>query len=302
MDPASALLLLHPTPQHIDQQSTWLRGAFLPVILPTDGLPTQDRITWLLADNSAPAYLRVEAALAAERSDEAFRLVITLGQPVTGSLALSLSTWAAQELERLRLPAALGPVLILEPGSAGPLRKEAAQVLAEVSNLLPLPWPRWAGPLVVVGPDAEINPIPGRTRLLRPAAPVLKVADADRGRLAIAIAQLALDLTAPPRQGWPAWLRQGLGELARQRTLNLGPSPRRMREARLQAGAGAISRVFTADAVEAPLAAALCLPLIHHAYRQRFAVLLDLLRNDIAAEKALRLAYGWSIDELVTAR
>lgn len=302
MDPAAALLLISLQPARIDPDAALLRGAFLPMMIPLDGLPVATRAAWLLKADRVPAGRRVAALLAADRATDAFRLANALQQPIAGELGLVLSAWASQEQQRLGLPSGDGVVVDLAPGDSGTLEHDVRQTLASVTGTLPLTWPRWAGPLVVVGRDAARDPIPGLTWLARPALPILRCNHHERGAIAADLVGLALALSAPPAQGWPVWLRRGLAEACARRAQGQTASPRDMRQDRQAAGATALGAMLTAAHPEMPLALAVASLLIQPEYRQNFPSFLDLVRNGASSEGALRVAYGWSLVDLATLR
>lgn len=302
MDPAAALLLLSLQPVRIDAQAAIMRGAFLPFIIPLDGLPAATRAAWVLDADQVPVGRRVAALMAVDRTGDAFRLVIRLNQPVLGDVGTALSTWATRERERLGLPDASGLVVPLAADDGGDLVHEAEQALATVSGTLPLPWPRWAGPLVLVGPDPRRDPIPGLTWLARPALPILRCNTPTRGPIASDLTGLALALCAPPSTGWPVWLRRGLAEACSRRAQGQPTSPRDMRRDRQAAGVDGLREVLTSPQPDPALAVAVCSPLMLPEHRQRFQALLDLLRNGASGEGALRVAYGWSLADLAALR
>ncbi len=310
MDLVSALSILSRQPVQAEHGTAVLPGAWLPLVLPLTGLSPRVRADWLLALPDAPLDDRVSAALAGERVQQAWDLVIATPAPLTsiGRLDLVLSLWQAQEFARLGLPAPGGPVLVCSDTEVPHLAEDAVSSLRLVQDLLsPLPWPRWSGPLLLVVDHPHLDPFPGQDRLLRPAAPGLRLlappaGQARRELLCAQFALLALDLTAPPRGGWPAWLGRGLAEVARAKGRDGGPSPVGMQALRHDAGAAALRAVLLSAQPDPSLAGAICAYLTHPRRRAHLANLLELLRHGIPAEGALHVAYDVTIEKLLTDR
>lgn len=302
MDPAAALLLLTLQPVRMDPQAAVLRGAFLPVVLPIDALPPATRAAWLLDATAVAPGRRVAALMEAGRHDDAFLLTSRLNQPVTGAIATALGGWGTRERERLGLPATEGAVVVLPGAEAEGLTPAAILALNVVITSLPLPWPRWTGPLVVMGPEVAADPIPGHTWLARPVLPLLRCNAVDRARIAADLVGLVLALGAPPAQGWPPWLRQGLAGLCARRADGRTASPRQLRADRQEAGAAGLRTLLGAGQPDMALAMAVCAPLIQPEHRARFLALMDLLRNGATSEGALRVAYGWTLADLADLR
>ena len=238
---------------------------------------------------------RVAALLADERRGLAFTVAASSAQPLgaQGGLELVLATWAAREQARLGLAATRGPVLVVGDVH-GSLTAEVRGALDDVKALLaPLPWPRWAGPVVVFVDQAERG-IPPHG-VVRPALPLLQFAEPGglRARAASDLARLTLALTVPPAGGWPGWLTAGVAEVARAKAAGEGPSPRAMRERRQAAGAAAIAAqlMATPASADAALSGALVQPLLTPDGQGHFISLLDLLRQGASSEGALRIAY-----------
>lgn len=268
--------------------------AGLPLVLPSAAMSAAGSVHLAMIDGLLPIDRRVAVLLAADRRAEAFALAVRDPRPLAaqGGLDRELALWAATEQARLALPATRGPALVVGDDQRGSALTEVRGGLTDARELLPLPWPRWAGPLVVYL-DESGRGIPPQG-VVRPALPLLQFPPGGdlRARTAAAVAVLALDLSAPPAAGWPAWLRTGVGELARAKAAGEGPSPRLMRERRQAAGAAGLAALFTAPAAAPDLAGAVAAALLTPARRERFPVLLDLLRQGASGEGALRVAYG----------
>jgi hypothetical protein len=251
--------------------------------------------------------VRVSAALTAGLEDDTWRLLARNPRPLIaiGHLDVVLSTWAARELARLKLPAATGPVLVVANPEPPHLATDAVAALADTREALPtLPWPRWSGPVViVVGAAGAADPAPGQDLLARPALPVIRYRPTNqetaREHLGARFCELSLRLTAPPAAGWPPWLSLGLAELVKARIRGEGPSPQKMLELRQQAGRDDLRRLLSEAAPDPRLALALCTPLAQTRRRHLLPNFLELLRNGAGAEGAIRVAYGLTLEQLL---
>ena len=314
MDLPTSLTVLDQRPAVIIGDAALLCGAAGPIIIPLACLPPVQRAKWLLTRPEIPLDRRVSAALTAGLVEQAWALVIQAAEPIGHDqrLAATLGTWSAHELARLALPGGRDPLrdplVVITADDGNRQRLDSAIALGSAREMLKfLPWPRWTGPLlVVVGDVGARDPAPGKPRVARPALPVLRVRAQDgvtpSEALAAAIAELALDLTAPPAAGWPAWLRLGLMEVAKAKTRGEGPSPTLMLDLRQQAGRAALATLLTDPKPDPALAMALCAPLVHSHRRHLLPNLLDLLRGGAGGEGAIRIAYGLTLDQLATER
>lgn len=269
----------------------------LPTVLPWRAFTPAAQADFALIPGLLPKDRRVAALLADERRGPAFAVAASSAQPLgaQGGLELVLATWAAREQARLGLAATRGPVIVVGDDVRGSLAVEVRGALDDVKVLLaPLPWPRWAGPVVVFIDKAERGIPP--YGVVRPALPLLQCAEPGgiRARVAGDLARLALALTVPPPAGWPGWLTAGVAEVARAKTAGEGPSPRAMRERRQAAGAAAIAALLLAAPASADpaLSGALVQPLLSPDGQGHFTSLLDLLRQGASSEGALLIAYG----------
>ena len=310
MDLVTALSVLSAQPVRVERGTVELAGAYVPFDLPLAGLSPRLRADWLLALPDAPLDDRVAAALAGERTQQAWDLVIATPAPLTsiGRLDLVLSLWQAREFARLDLPAPTGPVQVCSDGAVPHLAEDAESAMRLVQDLLsPLPWPRWSGPLLLAVDRPRLDPFPGLDRLVRPVAPGLRLRAppeglARRELLCAELTLLALDLTAPPHGGWPAWLRRGMAEVARAKGRDGGPSPVGMQSLRQAAGPEALRAVLLSPQPDPQLAGAICAYLTHPRRRAHLASLLELLRHEVPAEGAVRVAYDVTIEKLLTDR
>lgn len=269
--------------------------AGLPVVLPLAALPLAAQVDFATQEGLLPLDRRVALLLAADQRAAAFALALRAPRPLgaQGRLELELAAWAAAERVRLGLPVPRGPVLVVDDDVRGATSAEIRGALNEVTELLaPLPWPRWAGPLVVFtdGVDRGI-PFAG---VVRPALPLVRLTPGPqlRGDAADVLARLALDLSVPPPGGWPAWLRVGAGAAARAVATGEGLSPRALSAKRAAAGAAGIRELFAAAEPDPQLAKAVVAELLTPARRAGFTSFLDLLRQGASSEGALRVAYG----------
>lgn len=274
-------------------------GAGMPMVLPLSVFTPHTQADFALIPGLLSTDRRVAALLADDRRTPAFTIAMSEVRPVSaqGRLELELATWAAREQAKLGLPVTRGPVIVVGDDPRGSLAAEVRGALDDVHFLLaPLPWPRWAGPVVVfIG--TEDRGIPS-TGVVRPALPLVQFTDAKglRARAAGGLARLALDLTVPPPNGWPSWLSVGVAEVCRARAAGEGPSPRQMRERRQAAGPEAITALL-----ELPAGAPIADPALSGALVQlfltpdgqgHFTSLLDLLRQGASSAGAVRIAYG----------
>jgi hypothetical protein len=314
MDIAAIEWTLQGRPAVIDGALAELPGAYLPVVVPLAALPPTARCAWLLGRSDVPLDVRVAAALDAGLEATAWRLASGNAQPLAavGRLPALLADWAAARCAALDLQVFSDRILVVMPPGTPRhdvqrLEIDASGALDDVQELLAaLPWPRWEGPLLVLsGRLAAHDPAPGLDAVDRPALPVLRI-PAALGPLTVReyisqhLTRLALHLTGEPSTGWPPWLSIGSEQVVMARSRGEGPSPRRMRALRAAAGAAAL-RALLHDAHPDPrLAMSLCAPLLHTRWRQNYANLLDALRHGVEAEAALRLAYQFDLDRLVS--
>ncbi len=311
MDPTALFNALQPAPVVIERAAVTWQGALLPVVIPLDGLPVTQRARLVLQHESLGVDLRVGAALDAGLTEEAWALVIRTPGPVTRSvgLDLTLSAWAAREQARLHLPATRDAIQVLTANERPLPGLDAAIALATTREMLAaLSWPCWSGPVVlVVGDLGQRDPIPGSTRVLRPALPILRLGTPPPGTtaselLVVELTRLALDLQTPPASGWPAWLHVGLEEVAKAKMRGEGPSPLKMLDIRQHAGAGALAELLLANKPDPQLAEALCAPLVHTRRRHLLSNLLDVLRGGAQSAGAIQLVYGLSLQQLTEER
>jgi len=284
-----------------------------PFILPVECLPPDLRLKWFLRRDDVPLAQRISAAVDAGQSHAAWPLLIA--QPdavlIAPAIAGPLLRWSAAEL-RLLDPTANPnlPVLRRQGDALVAGREEDLLALKDVQGVLgSLPWPRWLGPLLCVPRDDRLlAALPtSHTALVRPALPVLAVniaapRELRRSVIAAGLAHLALDLTAPPPAGWPAWIHVGTAGVCAAVARGEGPSPRLMWQRRQAAGGAGIARLFASAEPDRELATAVCAYLLHSSRRGRFAAFLDPLRHGASSETALLIAYGVSVDDIISQR
>ncbi len=270
--------------------------AGLPVVLPLAALPLAVQVEFAAREGILPLDRRVSLLLAGDRRAEAFALAIRVPHPLgaQGRLELELAAWAAAERVRLGLPSGgSGTVLVVGEDPRGAAAGDIRGALTEVTELLsPLPWPRWAGP-VVVYLDGTARGIPtGGT--IRPALPLLQITPGPhlRGVAAERLARLAFELSAPPAVGWPPWLTIGAGAAAQAVATGEGLSPRALGAIRTTAGVTGIVALVSAEVPDQALAKAVVGLLLSPSRRASFASFLDLLRQGASSTGALRVAYG----------
>ncbi|MCS6970840.1 MAG: hypothetical protein RMM29_00355 [Planctomycetota bacterium] len=304
MDLASLALALALPPARLDARAASYAGQLLPVVVPAAMLPSALRAQRLLSETRLPLAERVGAALAWGEDESAWRMLLTLPEPLPedSALATVLRAWVAREAQRWGVDARAALAALTSEGRPRPTTVEERGALSDVQELLaPLRWPRWHGPLLLA-PWGLAHPAlaPGRARVVRPALPILRIAEREtRASLAVAIAELALALAGEPRAGWPAWLRLGVAGAARARADGTGLAERRLGEIRACAGSVALARLLAdEEPLDAQLATAVVGALLHPSRRRAFPVLLAALRAGCAAEEALARAYGLTVREL----
>jgi hypothetical protein len=311
MDLTALLHALQPTPKVVDRHAVTWCGTMVPLVLPLEGLRPADRARVVLGQDSLPIDLRVEAALNAGLTDEAWALIIRTPGPVTRSVGLDvvLANWAAHEQARLGLPGTRDPLLVLTANNRPVPGLDAAIALATTRELFSsLAWPRWSGAVVVVAGDlGDHDPLAGKQRLVRPALPMLRLGESAPGitrseLLCVELTRLVLDLEATPASGWPAWLRIGLAEVAKAKMRGEGPSPLKMQSIRQRAGAGKMAELLLNPKPDAELAGAICAPLVHTRRRHLLVNLLDLLRGGAQSAGAIQVAYGLTLQQLTEER
>ncbi len=300
-----------------------------PFILPVACLPPELRLKWFLRRDDVPLAQRISAAIDGGHSEAAWPLLIAQadGVLVAPPIANPVLRWSAAELRlldptanpnlpmlRRRSEALAGAV----SGSAGEAlaeafvagREEDHLALKDVQTVLgSLPWPRWLGPVLCVPRDDRLFAgVPtAQAAIVRPALPVLAVdivspRDLRRSVVAAGLAHLALDLTAPPPEGWPAWIHAGAAGVCAAVARGEGPSPRLMWQRRQAAGASEIARLFISAHPDHELSTAVCAYLLHSSRRGRFAAFLDPLRHGASSETALLIAYGVSVQDIISQR
>ena len=311
MDLTALFLVLQPTPVTVDRHAVTWRGGLVPVVLPLMSLPTTPRARILLAHDSLPLEIRIGTALEAGLSDEAWSLIRRTPGPATSSLGLDLvlGGWMAHELARLGLPATRESILVLTTSGRTPAGLDSATALGVTREIFSaLAWPRWTGPVVVVADDLGArDPMPGQLRITRPALPILRVGPGEgrvtRGELlSVELTRLVLALEVAPADGWPAWLRIGLEEVAKAKVRGEGPSPLKMLAIRQRAGTNALAELLLNPTPTAELAGALCAPLVHTKRRHLLPKLLNLLRGGAQSASAIQVAYGLTLQQLTEER
>ena len=297
------LAALARDPARIDARAAWFAGPLGPLVVPVEVLPPAARAERLLAERRLPLGERVAAAMAWGADAAALRAAASQAGPLSADRVLdaALERWATVAAERLGLPRD-GTVVVVGPdGRARQGSADERAALAEVQELLaPLAWPRWRGPLLLVPYGTDHAAIaPGAARVVRPALPVLRTPPGGRAGLSVAIAELALALSAPPPAGWPEWLSVGVTGCARARADGSGLPERRLAELRAAAGAGAVTQLLAGEGpVDAALATAVVGGLLQPRRRARLSDLLDMLRHGAGGGGAVATAYGLSPEQL----
>ncbi len=297
------LAALAADPARIDARAAWFAGPLAPLVVPVGILAPGARSARLLVEVRLPLGERVATALAWGADGPALRAATGESGPLSADHALdaALSRWAAIAAQRYAIPADATLAAIGSDGRPRPPSADERAALADVQDLLaPLAWPRWRGPLLLV-PYGLHHPAiaPGVARVVRPALPVLRPPPGGRVGLAVAIAELALALSAPPQAGWPDWLGAGIAGCARARAEGGGLAERALAERRAAAGTAAIVHLFAgSEPADAALATAVVGGLLQPRRRARLPDLLDLLRHGAGSAGAVATAYGLTPEQL----
>ncbi|HAT11088.1 MAG TPA: hypothetical protein DCS97_10965 [Planctomycetes bacterium] len=303
MEALLLVLALASDPARIDGRAAWYTTPGAPLVIPVEALPAPYRASRLLAELRLELGLRVELALAWGAEAAALRAAARHAPPLASDaqLDLALRRWAENACARFRIPADAALAAIASDGNPRQPTSEERGALADVHELLTtLAWPRWRGPLLLVPYGVNHAAIaPGMARVVRPALPVLRIPGPDRDGLTVAIADLCLSLSAPPAEGWPAWLVSGVAGCAQARGSGSGIPERAMAERRAAAGVAAIRRLLEDGTVEdAGLATAVVAALLHPNRRRRLPDLLELLRHGTRGAGAIAAAYRLSLEDL----
>jgi hypothetical protein len=308
MDVISPLLTLNPTPIAIDEHRAVFSGPWLPVSIPASWIDDGTAADWALGMEQLPILQRVRLGLQGKRHVGTWALVDrnSRGGAIDGEVMAALTAWAARE----QVLAGMGReqngliVDIADDASRRRLRRSAERARSETELVFEaLLWPRWAGPVILRSATPDPEEAGGET--LRPALPIL-VVDTGKGErrpdLAVAWCRLILERSVPPEGGWPAWLQLGLEGVCAARSIGRPPSPMKMQQLRRAAGINALRACFSDAEPKEDLAVAIATLVASGRRRQHLPSLLDLLRNGVAGEEALRIAYGLSIDDLINRR
>jgi hypothetical protein len=313
MDPGIVLVAIAPQPAEITAQSAVFTGSLMPIVVPVSWLPVEARARWFLQNATVPLADRIAAALAARFDDEAWRLLSRSVPAPAGDprLDLTLLGWQRTELQRLQIQETNAYALVAN-GAANEQKQyqsQAASALGDVGEMLEhVGWPRWSGAVLIVpGNDAFDALARDRESFPRPVLPLLRFAgpkagEALREQFAESLCGLALDLCAPPEDGWPAWLRTGLQQVAKAKARGEGPSPSRMLTVRQSVGKDGLNECLRTKQPRPDIAMAICAPLAHSKRRHLLPNLFDLLRHGSDSESALKIAYGLAVENLLTDR
>jgi hypothetical protein len=299
MDALLALAALLGPPARIDARTVWYASPHGVVALPVAVLPPGARAARLLAEERLGLGQRVAAAMEWGEDAQALRAAAGWARPLPadGELDAALRRWSDARCRGLGLaPDAPLAAIGGDGRPRAPTPEERAALGDAIETLAPLAWPRWRGPLVLV-PHGIDHPLiaAGAARVLRPALPVLRPPGGGRAELAVAIADLALALSAPPAGGWPTWLTAGVAGCAEARAVGTGLPERALAERRAAAGEAAIVALLAdGSPPDRALATAVVGGLLHPTRRARLPQLLDLLRHGVDGVGAVRTAYGLS--------
>jgi len=302
--------VLSPHPVTVAEEHVQFTGAIAPIVLPLAWTTAHQRATWLVDRDDVPLALRVRSALDADMRQRAWALIRGLPDGLTmhPRVQIALQLWSARQLAALGLPGTGGQILLHGDGNARQRRllsNEASNGIQDCRDMLEaLPWPRWAGPLVLVRGEHELPGLEQTDLLIRPALPMARLPASDdliawRVSVADTCCRLYLGLADPPEAGWPRWFLAGMRGVARAKARGEGPSPRRMHERRRQAGADALRSLLLDERSDDELATAVCAVLCHSRKRFRLPSMMDALREDVDAFTALRIAYELDVPTLL---
>ncbi len=296
------LAALAREPVRIDARAVWFAGPMAPLVLPAAVMPVGPRSARMLAETRLPLGERVAAALAWGADDPALGAAAGCAGPLSADPVLdaALQRWAAHAADGFGIPRE-GLAAIGADGRPRSASNEERAALSDVEDVLaPLAWPRWRGPLLLVPYGVDHPAIrPGLARVVRPALPVLRPPPGGRIGLAVAIAELALALSAPPPGGWPGWLSAGVAGCARLKAAGGGLADRLLAEQRAAAGSAAVTRLLAGEGpVDRELATAVVGGLLHPRRRGHLPDLLDLLRHGVSGTGAVGTAYGLTPEQL----
>lgn len=305
MDIVSALAILSPFPVEIQEKYYTFAGSYHPIIIPTATLSPEQHHSFLSNGHSSNIEAAFLIALRIHDYQLAWDLYERIPPEHIPSINMNNQTqlWIAHELALKKIPNDLNGVVIR---SSQPTHRKKLKNCQRIRSSLfqsysSLPKILWTGPILLE--DADSNAI-----IPRPLLPTIQLDNASwtDDEICRHMSRLILQRYKPPAQGWPQWLLAGLAEVTLAQFRGQGPSPRKMLRIRSNAGAQAIRALWkdptATDSDKQQLAQALCAPLIHSRTRQHLASFLDLIRNDLDPASAYRIAYGLSLEDLLTQR
>ncbi len=315
MEICALLALLGSDPVAVNDHGLVFAGVEGPVLIASELIPADTRNRWLANRPDLPPAQRIAALWSADAPSQAWELMqrhrIGIGEDI--AVYQAMLRWVARQQTEMKWPSTARPQLVMVITADGPapanILRRFESGLRDLRALLDsMPWPRWAGPLVILAPGAELSGVsPDQQLVIRPALPIIRIPDAlDSHDQRQAIARIACNLywalSFPPDQGWPRWLLDGMAGVAEARSMGQGPSPRRMLELRRQAGIGTLQQVLLDQQRDPELATAVCAVLTHSLRRRHLPSFVDMLRNNVDSISALQIAYGLDLSALVDGR
>jgi hypothetical protein len=311
MDTPALFFPLQNQPVIISEQTLVLRGAFAPILVPMAGLSPEQRAYYLVRDQTIALDVRVHAALVAHKEPDAWGLIRRAAPRELQNAGLNaiMSQWVANEIKRIQLPQPKELITLLSAQDHIRRSIDVALATNSVREMFSgLMWPRWWGTcIVIVGDMGNNDPYPGIAQLARPALPILRMAEKNPGltnseMLCVLLTDLTLQLEIAPNNGWPVWLQVGLREVAQAKMRGEGPSPLKMQHIRQAAGVAGIQQLLLAAEPDRATSMAVCAYMVHSRRRHLLANYLDLLRGGSSADGAFRIAYGVTIEQLLSER
>ena len=311
MEICALFALLAGDPVMVTDHGLVFAGVDAPLIIAGDLIPSETRNLWLAGRHDVPPAQRIAALWSADAPVQAWDLMqrhrIGIGEDM--AVYQAMLRWVARQQSDLDWPGGMNQAIMVitadGPASRNTHRRLEGGLRDLRTMLDSMPWPRWAGPLVILTPGATLAGMSSdQNRLARPAMPVIRIpAENDAIDQRQAIARAACDiywaLSFPPADGWPRWLLDGMTGVAEARSQGQGPSPRRMLAHRRQAGTDALRQLLLDRRHDPELATAVCAMLIHSLRRRHLPNLIDMLRNGVDSLSALHIAYGLELDHLV---
>jgi hypothetical protein len=303
MDIVTALAVLSPFPVDMHDNHLNYQGAYHPRMIPTQVLDQQQLEHHLLHGISSDPEKPAIIALSLNHQELAWRFLDGLPSQhnISANLDRSMRQWVQAQLTKHNIQSD-GSHFYIKENAHNKLKTK--RIIEKADNsvrsmLNAIQWPLWQGPLLIgQGEKTVIQAQP-----LLPSITLSKEEWNEAG-FSAALCRLALlRYQKGSDQNIPEWITTGLSLVAQHKTEGSGPSPRRMLRLRQQAGKTAIKNMWDdtlQQAFDPELAKACCAPLVHTREKHKLASLLTLLHNQVDIEQAISIAYGRSLDSLLS--